>query len=172
MPNHLSVLGIIHTAISIIALIVALLALYSDGKIDPANGRGKVYVLLTVITCLTALPIMRTGQFTQAHVLAVLVLVLLPFGYYARSVKFLGKSGPYVQVFIMSSTLFFSFIPAIVETLTRLPISSPIASGPNDPIIQMGLLTLVLLFVSGVSYQLFKLKKKSKSGHGANISLN
>ena len=58
MPNHLSILGIIHTAISVIALIVALFALYKSGKLDPVTGPGKLYILLTIVAGLTSLPIM------------------------------------------------------------------------------------------------------------------
>jgi hypothetical protein len=162
MPNHLSILGIIHTAISIIAIFAAFYALLRDGSIDPANSRGKLYILLTVITCLTALPIMRTGHLTAGHNLAVIILIVLPIAYFAPSMKFLGKSAVYIQIFLMSLTLFFSFIPAIVETLTRVPISHPIASGPNAPLIQMGLLTLVVLFTAGVLYQLVKLWLRKK----------
>lgn len=162
MPNHLSILGIIHTAISILAIIVALYALLRDGIIDPKNGNGKLYILLTVLTCLTGLPIMRFGHPTAGHNLAVIILIVLPIAIYAPSMKFLGKNGVYIQVFLMSLTLFFSFIPAIVETLTRVPISRPIADGPNDPLIQKGLLTLVILFTIGVIYQLVKLRSQQK----------
>src|SRR5579863_4127225 len=70
MPNHLSTLGIIHTAISIIALLVAFNALYRDGKLDPSNGRGRLYIWLTIITCVTGFPIMKTGHLTPGHYLA------------------------------------------------------------------------------------------------------
>ena len=171
MPNHLSPLGIFHTAVSIIAIIVALYALLRDGKINPTNGRGRLYILLTVITCLTALPIMKTGHFTQAHVLAVIVLIVLPIAVYVPSFKFLGKSAAYIQVFLMSLTLFFSFIPAIVETLTRLPMSKPIADGPNSPVIQTGLMSLVGLFVVGVIYQFIKIRSRQKRGNDQVIDL-
>ncbi|MEO6631002.1 MAG: hypothetical protein ABIN13_04745 [Mucilaginibacter sp.] len=171
MPNHLSPLGIFHTAVSIVAIIVALYALLRDGKISPANGRGRLYILLTVITCLTALPIMKTGHFTQAHGLAVIVLVVLPIAVYVPSFKFLGKSAAYIQVFLMSLTLFFSFIPAIVETLTRLPMSKPIADGPNSPVIQTGLMGLVGLFVIGVIYQFIKIRSRQKRGGDEVIDL-
>ncbi|MEP6611214.1 MAG: hypothetical protein ABJA76_05000 [Mucilaginibacter sp.] len=171
MPNHLSPLGIFHTAVSIVAIIVALYALLRDGKISPANGRGRLYILLTVITCLTALPIMKTGHFTQAHGLAVIVLVVLPIAVYVPSFKFLGKSAAYIQVFLMSLTLFFSFIPAIVETLTRLPMSKPIADGPNSPVIQTGLMGLVGLFVIGVIYQFIKIRSRQKRGGDQVIDL-
>ncbi|ASU35252.1 hypothetical protein [Mucilaginibacter xinganensis] len=162
MPNHLSILGIIHTVISIIAIFAAFYALFSDGQINPLNNRGKLYIVLTVITCLTGLPIMRTGHPTAGHNLAVVILIVLPIAIYAPSFKFLGKTAAFLQVFLMSFTLFLSFIPAIVETFTRLPISGPIADGPNAPVIQMGLLILVALFTTGVLYQLIKLWKRRK----------
>ena len=171
MPNHLSILGIIHTAISILAIFAALYALLLDGKISPSNGRGKLYILLTVITCITGLPIMRTGHPTAGHSLAVIILIVLPIAYFAPSFKFLGKSAAYLQVFLMSLTLFFSFIPAVVETLTRLPISHPIANGPDSPIVQMGLLTLVVLFSIGILYQLIRLYQHQKHSGGATADL-
>lgn len=163
MPNHLSILGIVHTAISILALFAAFYCLFIDGKISPVNNRGKLYILLTVITCLTAFPIMRTGHFTGAHGLGVFVLVLLPMGIYATRLKVLGRSAEYFQVFLMSTTLFLSFIPAIVETLTRLPISAPLAPDPAAPIVKMGLLALFVLYIAGVFYQFRKIQSARRA---------
>jgi hypothetical protein len=163
MPNHLSTLGIIHTAISIIALLIAFFALYRDGKISPASGPGKLYILLTIVTCATGLPIMKTGHPTGGHYLAVMILILLPIGIYAKQLRIFGKLTDYLQVVIMSATLFFSMIPAVIETLTRLPVSQPLAGGPNAPIVQTGLLILVVLFLAGVIYQIIKLKARKKS---------
>ena len=171
MPNHLSILGIIHTAISVLALLVAFYALIRNGKIDPANSTGKLYVLLTAITCLTSLPIMKLGHPTAGHFVAIIVLILLPIGYYARSIRFLGKTAEYVQTIIMSTTLFFSMIPAIVETLTRLPISHPIADDPGSPIIKMCMLCLVTLYMGGVIYQLVVLRKRKKTATNSNNTI-
>jgi len=44
-----------------------------------------------------------------------------------------------------------------------LPISHPIADGPNAPIIKNGLAVLMILFVAGVIYQLVKLKARKKT---------
>lgn len=160
MPNHLSALGIIHTAISIIALLVAYYALYRSGKIDPASGSGKSYIILTILTCVTGFPIMKTGHLTPGHYVAIIILILLPIGIYAN--RFLGKAGKYVQVVAMSTTLFLSMVPAIVETLTRLPISHPIAAGPDDLILKNSLTALFVLYLSGVIYQVVKIKKRGK----------
>jgi hypothetical protein len=163
MPNHLSILGIIHTAISILALLSAFYALSVEGKINPADRLGKIYIILTIVTCLTSLPIMKTGHPTAGHYVAVLILVLLPIAIYIRQLRIFGKLADYIQVILMSATLFFSMIPAVVETLTRLPISAPLASGPDSPIVQKGLSCLIVLFVVGVCYQLVKLRKTRKS---------
>ena len=161
MPNHLSTLGIIHTAISIIALLVAFYALYREGKINPASGPGKLYIWLTIITCVTGFPIMKTGHFTPGHYLAILIVILLPLGIYAG--RIFGKLAPYVQVIIMSATLFLSLVPAVVETLTRIPLNHPIAGSPNDPIVTKGLMILFALFIAGVIYQVLKLKRQVKA---------
>ena len=115
---------------------------------------------------------MKTGQFTTAHYVAVVILILIPLGVYVRSLRIFGKLADYVQVIFLSTTLFLSCIPAIVETLTRLPISHPIAEGPNAPIIQNGLSALALLYLVGVIYQLFKLRKQRKAGQPLKGAVN
>ena len=156
-PNYLSVLGIIHTAISILALFAGLYALFIDGKIDPLNRRGWIYTLLTFVTCVSGLPIMRFGHPTPGHYLAIIILALLPIGIYAK--RFFGKPGKYIQIVAMSTTLFLSFVPAIVESLTRLPMDHPLAAGPADPLVQKFQLVLVVIYIVGVGYQFYKLKK-------------
>jgi uncharacterized membrane protein len=156
MPNHLSPLGIFHTVISILALIVAFIALFRDGRIDPRKAIGKWYIALTVVTCLTSFGIMKTGHFTPAHGLSVLVLVLLLLGIYARR---LFGDRQWIEVLLMTLTLMLSFIPAITETLTRLPLDNPIAAAPDASIIKMSNLGLLLVFGLGIFYQLRKLRK-------------
>jgi hypothetical protein len=164
MPNHLSVLGIIHTAFSIVAILAAFYALLRSGKISPSTGPGRWYIWLTVLTCVTGFPIMKTGHFTPGHYLAIIIMILLSIGILIGSLRIFGRLAAYFQLIIMSTTLFLSLIPAIVETLTRLPKSQPLADGPNAPIIQKGLGALMVLFVTGLAYQLFKLWSQRKAG--------
>lgn len=162
MPNHLSVLGIIHTAISIIAVFAGIWALIKDGVIEPKSVPGKWYVILTILTCVTGFPIMRTGHLGPAHTLTIIVLALLPIGIYAKSLRFLGKKWVYVQIIVMSATLFLSFVPAVNESLTRLPISHPLAASPDDPLVKMSLLVVFVLFFAGTLYQVLKLRVRRK----------
>ena len=172
LPNHLSILGIIHTALSILAILAGLYALYLSGKIDPKTGLGKWYIWLTILTCITGFPIMKLGHPTAGHFLGIIILVLLPIGIYARQLRIFGKLARYVQIFIISTTLFFSFVPAIVETLTRLPVSHPIADGPNDPLLQKFLLGLALIYFIGVVYQIVKLRASHKTAPTLNSVVN
>jgi len=159
MPNHLSVLGIIHTAISILAILAAFVALFRYGKIDPVTGLGKLYIWLTAITCLTGFPIMRFGHPTPGHYLGVIILVLLAVAILGKRFRVFGRATDFVQLILLSTTLFLSCIPAIVESLTRLPMDHPLASGPDDPLVQKAQLILLVIFIAGVIYQVIKLKK-------------
>jgi uncharacterized membrane protein len=154
MPNHLSVIGIIHTVISVIAVGFAVFALVKDGRIDPKNAAGKWYIGLTLFACFSSFLVMKTGHFSGAHGLSVLVLTLLPIAIYAKNLRIFGGKAEYVQVVLMSATLFFSMIPAIVETLTRVPISSPIAASDQSPVIKIGLIILTTLYLVGIIYQI------------------
>jgi hypothetical protein len=162
MPNHLSLLGIIHTAISILAIFSAIYGLLKFGKLDPDKG-GKLYLWLTIVTCITALPIMKTGHPTPGHSLAIIILLILPIAVFAKSIKFFGKGAGYIQISIMSFTVLLSMIPATVETLTRLPISAPLASDPNANIISSFLGLWTGFFLVGLGWQLFKLKANKKA---------
>ena len=163
MTNHLSILGIIHTAISILALLVAFFALFKTGKINPVKTTGKLYVWLTVITCLTALPIMKTGHLTAGHPLAIIILLILPIAIYAPSIKLLKKHADDVQTILMSFTLFLSMIPGTIETLTRLPISHPLAADPADPTAKTGLGIVFIFFITGVTYQVIKIRMRKRN---------
>jgi hypothetical protein len=93
-------------------------------------------VILTILTCLTSFGVMKTNKFTPAHGVSALILVLTLLALYAR--RLFGARGPRIETILMSSTLFFSFIPAITETLTRLPISHPIAENPDAAPVKTG----------------------------------
>jgi CDP-diglyceride synthetase len=162
MPNHLSILGGFHTIVSVLAIFIAFYALYHKGKINPAFDAGRLYAIFTVIGCLTSLPIMKTGHPTQEHVVAVIILVLLPTAIYARSIRLFRRNADYVQTVFMSTTLFLSLIPAIIETLTRLPPDDPLASDSDSFIVKILLLILFILYVMGVTYQVSKIKSRKR----------
>ncbi len=159
MIASLSQLGIFHTVISIIALVFAGIALFSEGLIKPFGKLGKYYSVLTAIACISSFWLSKTGKFNPGHAIGILILLLLILAYYLGD-KVLAKSKAlYIQTFSMSTTVFLSLIPAVNETLSRLPVGQPLSSGPDSPIVQNVVKVLLVLLIAGLAGQYFKLKK-------------
>src|SRR5678816_1040340 len=93
----LTPLGVIHTAISLIAVIAGLMALFRDKEISPRNTLGKVYVIATIVTCLTGFGIFQHGGFGKPHVLGIITLVVLGVAYVAGYTKLFGRASPYIE---------------------------------------------------------------------------
>src|SRR5258706_968446 len=112
----LTTLGTIHPAIGIVAVIAGLVALARFREISTHSGAGRIFVIGTVLTCLTGLPIFRHGGFGPPHALAILTLVVLAFAYAGERAK-LGGLSHYYAVLGYSFSFFLHFIPATAETL-------------------------------------------------------
>src|SRR5258706_11859636 len=92
----LTPLGIFHTAVSLVAVAVGAIALIRDGKISWDNSLGKIYVVTTIIVCVTGFGIFQHGGFGKPHALGVITLLVLGVVYAANKKSF-GKSSPYVE---------------------------------------------------------------------------
>src|SRR5258708_28904893 len=121
----LTPLGLIHTAISLIAVAAGLIALVRDKESSPRNTLGKVYVITTVLVCLTGFGIFQHGGFGKPHALGIITLVVLGVAYVAGYTKFYGRFSPYLETVSYSATFLFHLIPGITETTTRLPPGAP-----------------------------------------------
>ncbi|NMH28156.1 hypothetical protein [Flavobacterium silvaticum] len=155
----LSVLGIFHTVIGVVAIGAALVSLVRFGKIDLGSVSGKIYFWFTTVTSLTALGLSRNGGFNIGHVFSLFIVVLITIAYYLNRKKGYAKKARYFENFLLSFSLFLSMIPTVNETLTRIPVGKPLAKAPTDPIIAQTLLVFLLLFVSGSVYQFIKQKR-------------
>ncbi|MDC3962788.1 hypothetical protein [Polyangium jinanense] len=154
----LSTLGIVHTAISLVALGAAIIALVRYKEISPRTLSGKTYVITTILTCLTGFGIFRNGTFGPPHILGVITLVVLAVAWAAKATKMFGRASPYVETVAYSATVFFHLVPAFTETLTRLPVGAPVASGPNDPILQGPIGVSFVAFLVGATLQVLRLR--------------
>ncbi len=129
----LTSLGTIHTAISLIAVVAGLIAFVRDKEISPRNGVGKIYVIATVLTCLTAFGIFQHGGFGKPHALGIITLVVLGVAYVAGYTKLYGRLSPYIETVSYSATFLFQMIPGITETSTRLPLGAPLVANAQAP---------------------------------------
>jgi uncharacterized membrane protein len=147
-------LGWFHTAMGIIALISGVVALVKYKEITPQTRSGQIYLVTTLITAGTALAIFQHGAFGPAHGLAVMTLAALAVGTVASTTNLFGKLSRYVRAVSYSATLLFHSIPAVTDSLMRLPVGDPVLTSIEDPVLKMCYAVLLFLFLVGVSLQL------------------
>jgi len=158
MYYGLTSLGVFHTLVSLVAIVTGAIALIRDKKITWDNGIGKIYIISTIIVCLTGFGIFQHGGFGKPHVLGIITLLTLAVAFMARN-KSLGTKSVYIETISFSATFFFHIVPGITETATRLPLDAPLASSPEDPNIQMAIGICFVLFLIGAFLQVKSLKK-------------
>ena len=134
----LSTLGLIHTAISLVALAAGLILIVRDGVISPR------------------------ARFGPPHALAILTLAALAAGWAASYTGTFGPASRYVEAVCYSATFLFHLVPGFTETLTRLPAGAPIASSDQAPILQGIDSALLVLFLAWLTWQVLKLRARPR----------
>jgi uncharacterized membrane protein len=164
MYYGLTTLGVFHTLISLLAVVLGAYALIRDGKISWDNTLGKAYIITTILVSLTGFGIFQHGGFGKPHALGVLTLIVFAIAFASGTkIRLFGKNSPYIEMVCYSMTFFFHIVPAVTETATRLPYGAPFAASPEDPTIQMIIGGCFILFVIGVTFQVRLLRTKLKS---------
>jgi len=154
----LTLLGTFHTAISLIAVVAGFVALARERAISTRSAAGLIFFGGTVISCLTAFGIFQHGGFGVPHVFAIVTLVVLAVALAAERAAALGWLSRYVATVGYSFALFLHFVPATVETLTRLPAGAPYLANPEDPKAQPIIGLFFLLFLIGATLQVLRLR--------------
>lgn len=167
MPHPLSTLGIAHTLLSLPPVIAGLYSFVQYRRIDPSTRSGQVYLVGLTLSVLTAFGLSSVQGVNPGHVLGVLAL-LAAFGgaFVAPRLGFFGKLRPHLQTFGLSFSFFLLLVPGINETLTRLPTASPLATGPEDPVVRSALLAWLLLFVVGFALQSWRIRAMNRASGG------
>ncbi|MBT2744900.1 MULTISPECIES: hypothetical protein [unclassified Lysobacter] len=158
----ISPFGLFHTAISLIALAAGVVAFWRYREIAMSTMAGRLFVWLTVGSCITGLFIFRHGGFGKPHALAVITLVVLALAAFAERKAPFGRISPYIATVAYSLTFFFHFIPGFTETLTRVPVGQPWASGPDDPRLAMLIGAAFVVFLMGVVFQVLRMRTRSR----------
>lgn len=153
MPE-ITPIGWFHTALGAVAVITGIVALAKYKEITWRSQVGRVYLLATLITAVTALGIFQRGSFGPGHALAVMTLLALAVGTVASTTGLFGKLSRYVRAISFSATLLFHSIPAITDGLLRLPVGDPVLTSIDDPVLRMCYLVLLVIFLIGITIQL------------------
>lgn len=155
----LSQLGMFHTVISLVAVIAGLHAFWRWQAIDPRKTGGKVYLLMTAISCLTGLRIVAHGGFGKPHVLALITLVVLAVAVLAQATSVFGRFSRQVEVVGYSLSFYFHLIPGITETSTRLPLGHPLLDSPDAPLLQGLFVVLFVMFLAAAVWQTRRIRQ-------------
>jgi uncharacterized membrane protein len=160
MIYGLTSLGAVHTAISLVAVAAGIVALVRYGEISPRNLTGQVYVVTTVLTCLTGFGIFQHGGFGKPHALGIITLVVLGIAGLAGSTRVFGRASRYVETIGYSATFLFHMIPGITETTTRLPLGAPVLPSADAPALQVASGVLLVIFLIGAALQARRLHSR------------
>ena len=158
----LTILGTLHTAISLVAVIAGVVAFFRYKGISFRTGAGKVYVILTVVTCLTGFGIFQHGGFGIPHALGIVTLIVLAIAATAGAAWWFGRLSPYVETVSYSLTFYFHMIPGVTETSTRLPIGAPFFPGPEAPELRIILGALFAVYLIGATMQVLWLRSNNR----------
>jgi len=153
MSNTLSPLGIAHTLISLPPILAGLYGFTRHGRIRTSDLSGRIYLLGLALSVLTSFGLSSTGSINPGHVLGVLALIAAFGSLLVPRLTFLGRLRPYLATFGPSFSFFLLLVPGTVETLKRLPVAHPFATGPQDPLVGKALLTLLIVFIVGFVLQ-------------------
>jgi uncharacterized membrane protein len=159
----LTPLGTLHTAISLVAVAAGLIALIRDKQISPRNMLGKVYVVTTLITCVTGFGIFQHGGFGKPHALGIITLVVLAVAAVAGYTNLFGRASRYVETVSYSATFLFHLIPGVTETSTRLPPGAPLVASAEAPELQVAAAVMFVAFLIGATLQVLRLRSLSAS---------
>ncbi len=154
----ISPVGWIHTLGSLPAVPLAAYMFSRYGRIVPASLPGRVYFISMLIGGISVFLVARQPI---SPVIGGITVLLLLAGYGVRYIRWLGRLRIYLETVFLSLTAFFLMVPAVSETLRRVPDGHPIVTDPGSPLLKgaMGLIALVL--VIGVIAQIRCLRKKT-----------
>ncbi|AVJ29136.1 hypothetical protein [Achromobacter spanius] len=162
MPHPLSALGAVHTLISLIPAAAGLYSLARYRRIQPGTLAGKTYVAGMVVAVLTSFGLSSSGGFNVGHALGILALLAISGALLAPRLSILSRAHPYLSQFGFSFSFFLLWVPGINETLTRLPVAHPLASGPDSPVVRGALAAWLGIFAVGAVIQALWLRTRRR----------
>mgnify|MGYP000396145845 FL=1 len=157
----ISFIGWIHTLIALIAILSGAYSLKKYTIIETKNLSAKIFIVTTIFAAITALLIYKRG-FGVGHLLAIITLFAVIFGYINERGLFFGFLAPYFQTVSYSALFLFHMIPGITEILRRFPPDNPIVidSNVDHPILISFYITFFISYLIITTNQIIWLQKR------------
>ena len=164
MPD-ITILGWFHTGVGAFSLLIGLVTIAKHKIIRQDTRTGKIYLIATIVTALSALGIYNQGGFNIAHVLAIMTLLAVLVGGVAEKTTVFAQFSPYMQAASYSATFLFHSIPAITDGLRRLPLEDPVVQQVDDPLLLGFYGAFVVVYLIGFGLQALWISKQSPRQH-------
>lgn len=160
--SALSSLGILHTAISLVAVLAGIAAFIRHFGITAATLSGRVYIVTTILTCVSGFFIFAHGGFGKPHALGIITLLVVAIAIVAHQRSRQRRGAIMIETVAYSLTFYFHMIPAMTETATRLPAAAPLLDSPDAPALQVTSAVLFVIFLLGARRQLRRLRNAGR----------
>lgn len=148
--------GWIHTLGSLPAIPAAVYMFGRSGRIVPRSTAGTVYLVSMLIGAAT---IALIAHQPVSYVIAGTTLVLLLVGYGVERLPWRQSAKRYIETISLTLTSFLLMLPAVSETLRRVPDGHPLVTDPKSPILLGAMGTLLVLLIAGVTAQVVYLRR-------------
>jgi hypothetical protein len=156
----ISPLGWVHTLSSVPAIPLAGYMFMRDGRIVPHSVPGRVYFLTMLMGAGTALLVAKEAAGVG---IGLLTLFFLIAGYAVGHIAQLGRRAIYIETAFLSLTAFSLMLPAVTETLRRVPDGHPLVTDIHSPFLLMAQFFLLAVLVVGLTSQIIHLRRKARS---------
>ncbi|NMK46870.1 hypothetical protein [Achromobacter sp. Bel] len=163
MPHPISALGAAHTLISLVPATVGLYSFARYRGIDSSTRTGKIYLGGLLLAVLTSFGLSSSGGFNAGHALGILALLSVSGALLVSRMPWLSRAKPHLAQLGFSFSFFLMWVPGIAETLTRLPVSHPLADGPQSPLVRGALAAWFGIFVIGAVTQQLWIRARKES---------
>jgi len=152
--------GWVHTLGSLPAIPAAAYMFGRSGRIVPRSTAGKVYLVSMLIGAVT---IALIAHQPVSYIIAGATLALLLVGYGVERLPWRQGVKRYIETISLTLTAFLLMLPAVSETLRRVPDGHPLVTDPKSPILLGAMGALLLLLISGITAQVVYLRKRGKA---------
>jgi len=155
----ISPLGWVHTLGSLPAIPLAVYMFARHGRIVPRSMAGTAYFISMLIGGVT---VFLVAHQPVSNGIGAVTLVLLFAGYGVGHVSGLGNAGKYLETIFLSLTAFLLMVPAVSETLRRVPDGHPFVTRLNSPLLLGAQASLLVLLIAGVTAQMIHLRRQGR----------
>ncbi|KXF79294.1 hypothetical protein ATN84_06160 [Paramesorhizobium deserti] len=155
----ISQLGWVHTLGSLPAIPLAVYMFARHGRIVPRSRAGVAYFISMLIGATT---VFLVAHQPVSYGIGAATIVLLLTGYGIGHVSNLGNAGKYLETILLSLTAFLLMVPAVSETLRRVPDGHPLVTDLNSPLLLGAQACILVILVVGVTAQMIHLRRQGR----------